>query len=47
MAGTYDLHLSAAGFQAKTVSVVVPGNTPACGCPTVETQQVSIVLEPM
>ena len=45
-AGTYNLQLTAPGFQPKTVSVVVPGTMPACGCPTADTQQVSGVLEP-
>jgi hypothetical protein len=44
--GTYSLQLTAAGFQAKTLSVVVPGSTPACGCPIVDTQQESAVLDP-
>jgi hypothetical protein len=47
MPGTYNLQLSAAGFQDKTVAVVVPGSTPPCGCVAVETQQVSVVLEAM
>lgn len=46
VSGTYGLQLSAPGFQGKTLSVVVPGTSPACGCPTVDTQQVSVVLEP-
>ena len=45
-AGTYNLLLSAAGFQDKALSVVVSGDTPACGCPTVQTQHVSTVLTP-
>jgi len=44
--GTYNLQLTAAGFQEKTLSVVVPGSTPQCGCASVETQQVSVVLTP-
>ena len=45
-AGTYNLLLSAAGFQEQALSVVVSGSTPACGCPTVQTQQVNAVLTP-
>ena len=45
-AGTYNLFLSAAGFQDQSLSVVVPGSTPACGCPTVQALQVSAVLTP-
>jgi hypothetical protein len=44
--GTYNLRLTAPGFQDATLRVVVPGTTPECGCPTVQTQQVSVVLTP-
>ena len=46
MPGTYDLQLTAAGFQDRTLSVVVPGSTPQCGCTSVQTQQVTVVLTP-
>jgi hypothetical protein len=46
MPGAYNLQLTAAGFQDRTVSVVVAGSTPQCGCTSVETQQVSVVLTP-
>ena len=45
-AGTYDLQLAAAGFQDKTLSVTVAGSSPACGCPSVQTQHVDVVLTP-
>ena len=45
--GTYDVRVSAAGYQAATESVVVTGTTPACGCGTVNTQTVTIVLTAM
>jgi hypothetical protein len=44
--GTYNLRLTAPGFQDATLRVVVPGTTPECGCPTVQAQQVSVVLTP-
>jgi hypothetical protein len=43
-AGTYELDLSAPGYQSIHRSVVVQGTTPECGCPTVETQRLTIVL---
>ena len=46
MPGTYNLQLAAAGFQGKTLSVVVPGSTPQCACASVETQRVSVALTP-
>ena len=45
-AGTYDLQLTAPGFQNKTLSVTVAGTSPACGCPSVQTQHVDVVLTP-
>lgn len=44
--GRYDLLFAAPGFAAKTVSVTVQGSTPACGCPSVEQQNVVVVLTP-
>ena len=44
--GRYDLLFAAPGFAAKTLSVTVQGNTPACGCTSVEQQNVSVVLTP-
>ncbi len=44
--GTYQLTLSAPGFQTIQQSVEVHGSTPQCGCPMVETERVSLVLHP-
>jgi hypothetical protein len=44
--GTYNLELLAPGFEDKTLSVTVPGTTPACGCSSVATQHVNVVLMP-
>lgn len=44
--GRYDLLFAAAGFAAKTLSVTVQGSTPACGCASVEQQDVAVVLTP-
>lgn len=46
MPGTYNLQFTAAGFQDKTISVVVQGSTPPCGCTSVQLQQVAVVLTP-
>ncbi len=47
MAGTYNLQLTAPGFQNQVLSVVVPGITPPpCGCTSVVTQQLSVVMTP-
>ena len=46
MPGTYNLQFTAAGFQDKTLSVVVLGSTPPCGCTSVQIQQVTVVLTP-
>jgi hypothetical protein len=43
-AGTYTLDVRAAGFQVARRTVTVAGTNPACGCPTVETAQVSVAL---
>jgi hypothetical protein len=42
--GTYSLQLAAPGFEDKTLSVAVTGTTPACGCSSVATQHVNVVL---
>ena len=44
--GRYDLLFAAPGCAAKTVSVTVQGSTPACGCTSVERQDVVVVLTP-
>jgi hypothetical protein len=46
MPGTYNLQFTAPGFQDKTLSVVVQGNSPPCGCTSVQIQQVAVVLTP-
>ncbi|HVN32553.1 MAG TPA: hypothetical protein VMT45_11265 [Thermoanaerobaculaceae bacterium] len=46
MPGTYELRLTAAGFQEKTLTVAVQGSTPPCGCTSVETRQLDVVLQP-
>jgi len=46
MPGTYTLRLAAPGFQEKTLGVEVQGSTPACGCASVQTQQLDVVLTP-
>src|SRR5262245_40120524 len=43
-AGTYELDISAPGYQAVHRSVAVTGMNPECGCPTVETQQITVAL---
>jgi hypothetical protein len=44
--GRYDLLFAAPGFAAKTLSLTVQGSTPACGCPSVERQDLVVVLTP-
>jgi hypothetical protein len=46
MAGTYDMRLTAPGFQDRTLSVTVQGSTPPCGCPSVQPERLEIVLDP-
>jgi hypothetical protein len=46
MPGKYDLLLAAPGFAGKTLSVVVTGNTPACGCTSVDIQRLNVALTP-
>lgn len=43
-AGTYDLDVSAPGYQTVHRRVVVPGANPDCGCPIVETQRLTVAL---
>jgi hypothetical protein len=43
-AGTYQVRVTAPGFQSVTASVVVASSTPACGCGTVDTRIVTIAL---
>jgi hypothetical protein len=44
--GPYRLTLSAPGFQTVERTVVVHGSTPRCSCTQVETERVSLVLNP-
>ena len=44
--GRYDLLFAAPGFASKTLSVTVQGSIPACGCTSVEQQDVVVVLTP-
>ena len=43
-AGTYNIEVTAAGFEPARRTVVVPGTTPSCRCPTVDPQTVTIAL---
>jgi hypothetical protein len=44
--GTYNIRLTAPGFEEKELSITVTGNTPACACTTVVTQELSVVVSP-
>ena len=44
--GTYNLEFAAAGFEGKTLIVVVTGSMPPCGCTSVQIQHVAVVLGP-
>ncbi len=45
--GTYHLRVAAPGFQTADLTVVVAGSAaPRCGCETVQTQEVEVVLAP-
>lgn len=43
-AGSYEFDISAPGYQTVHRSVVVSGTNPECGCPTVETQRLTVAL---
>jgi hypothetical protein len=46
-AGTYNLAVAAPGFQSVMRTVVVAGDAPSgCGCPSIDTQHISIALVP-
>jgi hypothetical protein len=46
-AGAYNLSVAAPGFQSVLRTVVVSGESPSgCGCPSIDTQQISIALVP-
>ena len=42
--GTYDVDVSAPGYRTVHARVIVPGDTPACGCTTVVMQRVTVTL---
>jgi hypothetical protein len=44
VAGTYELDIGAPGYQTVHRRVVVPGSQPECGCPSVETQRLTVAL---
>ena len=43
-AGTYDIRVSAPGYQPVAQKIVVTGSNPPCGCQTADTRMVTIVL---
>jgi hypothetical protein len=45
-AGTYEVRVSAPGFQAVEQSIVVTGSDRACGCGSVDTRMLTISLAP-
>jgi hypothetical protein len=44
--GTYDVRITAPGFQAVEQSIVVDGTNPECGCPKVTMETVDVALSP-
>ncbi len=44
LAGTYQLEVTAAGYEPTRRSVAVAGTTPECSCPQVQTAHVDLVL---
>jgi hypothetical protein len=45
-AGTYTLVVTAPGYESAERTVLVQGSTPACGCASVQTQELSFGLTP-
>lgn len=45
--GTYELDISAPGYQTVHRRVEVTGTTPTCGCESVDLQKLQIALEPL
>jgi hypothetical protein len=43
-AGTYEFDVSAAGYRTIHQSAVVHGSNPECGCPTVDTERLTVAL---
>lgn len=46
-AGTYEIDISAPGYQTLHRSVVVLGTSRECGCPTVTTERLTVALSPI
>jgi hypothetical protein len=46
VAGTYELETTAPGFEPVRRTVTVSGTSPECGCPTVTTVRLDVVLDP-
>jgi hypothetical protein len=46
-AGTYVLEIGAPGFQSVQRTQIVSGNTPDCGCPTVDAKHIDVALVPV
>jgi hypothetical protein len=44
---TYEVDIGATGFQTVHRSIVVTGTIPTCGCESIDTQHVSVVLTPV
>lgn len=44
--GTYTLTVTAPGYQTLQRTVEVQGTNPPCGCPTPQTEHVTVVLLP-
>ena len=42
--GTYDIRVSAPGYQTVAQTIIVTGNNPECGCQTADTRMVTIAL---
>jgi hypothetical protein len=47
VAGTYELEITARGFQTSRRTVTVSGTTPECGCPAATTVRLDVVLDPV
>jgi hypothetical protein len=45
-AGAYHVKATAPGFRSAEVDVTVNGTYPECGCPNIETKNVTITLAP-
>src|SRR5262249_19928628 len=45
--GTYELEISAPGYETVRRSLTVSGTTPDCGCPTIVPQHLDVVLTPL